>query len=127
MRRSKLTAAEAAAFAAATAEELKRTSEESGSMAGSMALSPRTGVMVTRDPLMSLVAQLRPLIRLLVFPLADEFALGRLNGSEAHAPVVRVLLNATATGARRAAVSRMVPSCSRKCGRQRPGHQPCTS
>ena len=100
MRRSKLTAAEAAAFAAATAEELKRTSEESGSMASSMALSPRTGVMVTRDPLMSLVAQLRPLIRLLVFPLADEFALGRLNGSEAHAPVVRVLLNATATGAR---------------------------
>ena len=55
MRRSKLTAAEAAAFAAATAEELKRTSEESGSMAGSMALSPRTGVMVTRDPLMSLI------------------------------------------------------------------------
>ena len=30
------------------------------------------------------------------FPNAEEFAMGRLSGSEAHAPVVRVRLNATA-------------------------------
>jgi hypothetical protein len=33
------------------------------------------------------------------FPSAEEFATGRLTGSEAHAPVVRVRLNAAAAGA----------------------------
>lgn len=33
------------------------------------------------------------------FPNADEFATGRLNGSEAHRPVVRVSLNSIAFGA----------------------------
>ncbi len=36
-----------------------------------------------------------------VFPNAEPFATGRLNGSEAHRPVIRVLLNATAAGALR--------------------------
>ena len=34
-----------------------------------------------------------------VFPNAEPFTTGRLNGSEAHRPVIRVLLNATAAGA----------------------------
>lgn len=34
-----------------------------------------------------------------LFPNADEFATGRLNGSEAHRPVIRVSLNAIAFGA----------------------------
>ena len=34
-----------------------------------------------------------------LFPNADEFATGRLNGSEAHRPVIRVSLNALAFGA----------------------------
>lgn len=34
-----------------------------------------------------------------VFPNADEFTTGSLNGSEAHRPVIRVSLNATAAGA----------------------------
>jgi hypothetical protein len=33
------------------------------------------------------------------FPNAEEFASGRLNGSEAHRPIVRVRLNARAAGA----------------------------
>ncbi len=36
-----------------------------------------------------------------VFPNAEPFTTGRLNGSEAHRPVIRVLLNATAAGALR--------------------------
>jgi hypothetical protein len=34
-----------------------------------------------------------------LFPNADEFTDGRLNGSEAHRPIVRVSLNAKAFGA----------------------------
>ena len=33
------------------------------------------------------------------FPDAEEFTVGRLNGSEAHRPVIRVRLNATARAA----------------------------
>ena len=40
-----------------------------------------------------------PLGSYTVFPNADPFTTGRLNGSEAHRPVIRVLLNATAAGA----------------------------
>lgn len=58
----------------------------------------RTGV--TDDTsLFRLVTQTDPFNRYTVFPLADEFTTGRLNGSDAHTPVVRVLLNATAAGA----------------------------
>ena len=40
-----------------------------------------------------------PLGSYTVFPNAEPFTTGRLNGSEAHRPVIRVTLNATAAGA----------------------------
>ncbi len=40
-----------------------------------------------------------PLGSYTVFPNAEPFTTGRLNGSEAHRPVIRVVLNATAAGA----------------------------
>jgi hypothetical protein len=46
-----------------------------------------------------LVTQTDPFGRYAVFPNAEEFTTGRLNGSEAHRPVIRVSLNATAAGA----------------------------
>ena len=49
--------------------------------------------------LFRLVSQTDPFTRYTVFPNADEFTTGRLNGSEAHGPVIRVSLNATAAGA----------------------------
>jgi hypothetical protein len=49
--------------------------------------------------LFRLVTQTQPFTQYTPLPLADEFTTGRLNGSEAHTPVVRVLLNATAAGA----------------------------
>lgn len=48
--------------------------------------------------LFRLVTLTEPFSQYTVLPLADEFASGRLNGSEAHAPIVRVLLNAKAAG-----------------------------
>lgn len=49
--------------------------------------------------LFRLVSQTDPFSRYSTFPNADEFTTGRLNGSEAHRPVIRVSLNATAAGA----------------------------
>jgi hypothetical protein len=52
---------------------------------------------VTDDAgLFRLVTQTDPFSQYAVFPLTDEFTTGRLNGSEAHSPVVRVSLNRTA-------------------------------
>ena len=45
------------------------------------------------------ISQTDPLTRYTVFPNADEFTTGRLIGSEAHRPVIRVSLNATAASA----------------------------
>lgn len=59
-----------------------------------------TGVLIDAD-VFRLVTQTDPFSRYTAFPLADEFTTGRLNGSEAHTPVVRVLLNATASSALR--------------------------
>ena len=59
-----------------------------------------TGVRSDAD-VFRLVTQTDPFSRYTAFPLADEFTTGRLNGSEAHTPVVRVLLNATASSALR--------------------------
>ena len=75
-----------------------------GAAACSSATSPSAGntgrTGVTDDAsLYRLVTQTEPFSQYSVFPLADEFTTGRLNGSEAHTPVVRVLLNATAGGA----------------------------
>lgn len=43
-----------------------------------------------------LISQTDPFSRYTVFPNAEEFTTGRLNGSEAHRPLVRVSLNGTA-------------------------------
>ena len=46
--------------------------------------------------LFKLISETDAFTRYSTFPNAEEFAMGRLSGSEAHAPVVRVRLNATA-------------------------------
>ena len=63
--------------------------------------APTTASSGLRDDaaVFRLVTQTDPFSRYTVFPNADEFATGRLNGSEAHRPVIRVSLNATAAGA----------------------------
>ena len=53
----------------------------------------------TDAALFALLTQTDAFARYTVFPNADEFTAGRLNGSEAHRPVIRVSLNATAAGA----------------------------
>lgn len=62
--------------------------------------NPGTGITGVGDDasLFRLVTQTEPFSQYTVLPLAEEFASGRLNGSEAHAPIVRVLLNAKAAG-----------------------------
>lgn len=45
------------------------------------------------------ITRTEPLADYTSFPNAEEFVRGRLNGSEAHAPIVRVRLNARAAGA----------------------------
>lgn len=49
--------------------------------------------------LFRLVSQTDPFTRYTVLPNAEEFATGRLNGSEAHRPIIRVSFNAVAAGA----------------------------
>lgn len=60
-----------------------------------------TGQSGIRDDasLFRLITQTEPLAMYTSFPNADEFTTGRLNGSEAHRPVVRVRLNMRAMGA----------------------------
>lgn len=48
--------------------------------------------------LFRLVSQTDPFTRYTALPNAEEFATGRLNGSEAHRPVIRVSFNAVAAG-----------------------------
>lgn len=48
--------------------------------------------------LFRLVSQTDPFARYTLLPNAEEFATGRLNGSEAHRPVIRVSFNAVAAG-----------------------------
>lgn len=59
---------------------------------------PTTASTGIRDDaaLFRLVSQTDPFSRYTVFPNAEEFTTGRLNGSEAHRPVIRVSLNSTA-------------------------------
>ena len=45
------------------------------------------------------ITETDPLTSYTNFPEAEEFTTGRLNGSEAHGPVIRVRLNATARAA----------------------------
>lgn len=44
------------------------------------------------------ISQTDPLSRYSVLPSAEEFTTGRLDGSEAHRPIIRVSLNAAALG-----------------------------
>ena len=73
----------------------------SGDTASGTPTSPSSsGSAVRTDAaLFALVTQTDPFGRYTVFPSADEFTTGRLDGSEAHRPVIRVSLNATAAGA----------------------------
>ena len=60
--------------------------------------SPGDGI---RDSaaLFQLVTQTEPVSGYALFPNVEEFAAGRLNGSEAHRPIVRVSMNARALDA----------------------------
>jgi hypothetical protein len=60
--------------------------------------SPADGI---RDSaaLFQLITQTDPLTEYALFPNAEEFTVGRLNGSEAHRSIVRVSMNARALGA----------------------------
>ena len=60
--------------------------------------SPADGI---RDSaaLFQLITQTDPLTGYTLFPNVEEFTEGRLNGSEAHRPIVRVSMNARALGA----------------------------
>lgn len=58
-----------------------------------------TGNVRDNESLFRLVTEVDPFTAYTVFPNADEFTDGRLNGSEAHRPIVRVSLNARALGA----------------------------
>jgi Cytochrome P460 len=49
--------------------------------------------------LFRLISETEPFGAYTLFPNAEEFTTGRLNGSDAHRPVVRVTLNARAAGA----------------------------
>lgn len=60
---------------------------------------PASSALRDDASLFRLVSQTDPFSRYTVFPNAEEFTTGRLNGSEAHRPVIRVSLNATAAGA----------------------------
>lgn len=73
----------------------------SGDTASGTPTSPSSsGSAVRTDAaLFALLTQADAFARYTVFPKADEFTAGRLNGSEAHRPVIRVSLNATAAGA----------------------------
>lgn len=58
-----------------------------------------TGNGVRDDPsFFRQIRQIDPLSRYTVLPHAEEFTTGRLDGSEAHRPIIRVSLNAAAMG-----------------------------
>ncbi len=59
------------------------------------------GTVRDNASLFRLVTESDPFATYTVFPNTEEFTDGRLNGSEAHRPIVRVSLNARALGALR--------------------------
>ena len=61
--------------------------------------SEAAGGVPDNAALFRLITQTEPFARYTLFPNADEFTDGRLNGSEAHRPTVRVSLNARAFAA----------------------------
>jgi hypothetical protein len=60
--------------------------------------SPADGIQDSAA-LFQLITQTDPLTAYTLFPNVEEFTVGRLNGSEAHRPIVRVSINARALGA----------------------------
>jgi len=70
----------------------------SGESATGTPTGPTTAATGIRDDaaLFRMVSQTDPFARYGVFPNAEELTAGRLDGSEAHRPVVRVSLNKTA-------------------------------
>ena len=71
-----------------------------GSQSGTQTSPSAAGSGIRTDAaLFQLVTQTDAFSRYTLLPNADEFTTGRLNGSEAHRPVVRVSLNAIAAGA----------------------------
>lgn len=58
-----------------------------------------TGSMSADAALFRRITETDPLPSYTNFPAVEEFTTGRLNGSEAHRPVIRVRLNATARDA----------------------------
>ena len=64
---------------------------------GAVAPSGQSGSGIQDDAsLFRLITQTEPLTAYVPFPNAEEFTAGRLNGSEAHRPIVRTSLNARA-------------------------------
>lgn len=67
---------------------------------GAVAPSGQSGSGIQDDAsLFRLITQTEPLTAYVPFPNAEEFTAGRLNGSEAHRPIVRTSLNARAMSA----------------------------
>ena len=60
--------------------------------------SPTDGIQ-DNSALFQLITRVEPLTEYALFPNAEEFTTGRLNGSEAHSSIVRVSMNARAFGA----------------------------
>jgi len=73
----------------------------SGESATATPTGPTTAAIGIRDDaaFFRLVTQTDPFSRYAAFPNVEEFTTGRLNGSEAHRPVVRVSLNGAAAAA----------------------------
>ena len=74
------------------------SSSDTGSRTPTSPSSPGSSIR-TDAALFQLITQTDAFGRYTAFPNADEFTTGRLNGSEAHRPVIRVSLNAIAAGA----------------------------
>ena len=71
----------------------------SASAAPPVTTVPQVPAVTDDASLFRLFTQADPVSGYAPFPNAEEFATGRLNGSEAHRPLVRVRLNAGAAGA----------------------------
>jgi len=81
-------------FSAAVAAACGGSASTPSSPSGTSANTLRDDASLFR-----LVSQTDPFSRYTVLPNAEEFATGRLNGSEAHRQVVRVSFNTVAAGA----------------------------
>jgi Cytochrome P460 len=83
-----------AATALAVAAACGGSASTPTSPGGAASATPRDDAAMFR-----LVSQTDPFARYTPLPNAEEFASGRLNGSDAHRPIVRVSVNAVAAAA----------------------------